>query len=87
MNNNVTETTTDSPSKQGSVKRRPKLYTGIAALTLIVVAAGIVGAKLSHDAQFTAAVPKVPTSTSVNRCSKSSTDGCSSSGISRPWIK
>ena len=27
MNNDVTETTTDSPSKQGSVKRRPKLYT------------------------------------------------------------
>ena len=60
MNNDVTETTTDSPSKQGSVKRRPKLYTGIAALTLIVVAAGIVGAKLSHDAPVHAAVPKVP---------------------------
>ena len=60
MNNDVTETTTDLTSKQGLVMLRPKLYTGISALIVIVAAALAVGAKFSHDAPVHAALSEVP---------------------------
>ena len=87
MNNDVTETTTDSSSKQGSIMHRPKLYTGISTLIVIVTAALVVGAKFSHDAQFTLLCLRFRLSTSANRCRKSYTGGFNSLDSSRPWTK
>ena len=57
MDKTFTNSTAESGGKQGSAKHRPKLYAGIAALVLVVVAAVVVAPKLSHSAPVSAAAP------------------------------
>src|SRR5215470_13735184 len=52
-----TNSTAKSGGEQGSAKHGPKLYAGIAALVLVVVAAVVVAPKLSHEAPVSAAAP------------------------------
>jgi len=55
MDSTVTNSTTEFGSEQGSAKHGPKLYGGITALVLVVVAAVVVAPKLSHEAPVSAA--------------------------------
>ena len=55
MDSTVTNGTAESGSEQGSSKHGPKLYGGIAALVLVVVATVVVAPKLSHEAPVSAA--------------------------------
>lgn len=57
MDSTATNSPPESGSEKGSAKRSPKLYGGIAALALAVVAAVMVAPRLSHEAQVSAAVP------------------------------
>ena len=57
MDSTVTNSTAESGSEKGSAKHGPKLYGGIAALVLVVVAAVVVAPKLSHEAPVSAAAP------------------------------
>ena len=57
MDSTLTHGTAESRGEQGSVKHRTKLYAGIAALVLIVVAAVVAAPKLSHEAPVSAAAP------------------------------
>lgn len=50
MDSTVTNSTAESGNEQGSAKRGRKLYGGIAALGLVVVAAAVVAPRLSHEA-------------------------------------
>ena len=88
MNNDVTETTTDSPSKQGSVKRRPKLYTRDCCSDLDRRSSRYRGGKtFARCTSSRCCAQGSDRTASVNRCRKISTDGFSSLGSSRPWIK
>ena len=57
MDSSVTNNTAESETEQGSAKHGPKLYGGIAALVLVVVAAIVAAPKLSHEAPVGAAAP------------------------------
>jgi multidrug efflux system membrane fusion protein len=57
MDSTVTNSAAESGSEQGSPKRGPKLYGGIAALVLVVVAAVAVAPKLLHESPVSAATP------------------------------
>jgi RND family efflux transporter MFP subunit len=57
MDNTFKETVTDTTSGSGSVKRKPKLYAGVAALALIVVGAVLAQSKLLHETPVRAAAP------------------------------
>ena len=57
MDSTVTNNTAESETEQGSAKHGPKLYGGIAALVLVVVAAVVAAPKLSHEAPVSAAAP------------------------------
>jgi RND family efflux transporter MFP subunit len=57
MDSTFTNRTAESGSKQGSAKHGPKLYAGIAALVLIVVAAITIAPRLFHAAPVSAAAP------------------------------
>ena len=57
MDSKVTNSKAESGSKKSSAKPGPKLYSGITALVLVVVAAVLVAPKLSHEAPVSAATP------------------------------
>jgi RND family efflux transporter MFP subunit len=57
MDSTVTNGTAESGTEHGSAKHGPKLYGGIAALVLVVVAAVVLAPQLSHEAPVAAAVP------------------------------
>ena len=57
MDTTLTNSTAESGSEQGSAKHGPKLYAGIAALVLVVVAAVVVAPKLVTDTPVSAAAP------------------------------
>src|SRR5215469_7858805 len=58
MDSTITNSTTESGSERRSAKPGPKLYGGIAAMVLAVVAAVVVAPKLSHEAPVSAATPQ-----------------------------
>ena len=57
MENTITETRTGSASERSPVNHSPRLYAAIATLLVIVLAAAIVGSKLTHESAVSAAVP------------------------------
>ena len=57
MDSTLTDGTAESRGEQGSVKHRTKLYAGIAALVLVVIAAVVAAPKLSHETPVSAAAP------------------------------
>ena len=57
MDSAFTNSTVESGSEKGSEKHGPKLYAGIAALVLVVVAAVVIAPKLFHEAPVSAATP------------------------------
>ena len=58
MDSTVTNSTAESRVEQGSAKHGPRLYGGIAALVLVVVAAVVLAPTLSHEASGNAAVAR-----------------------------
>lgn len=57
MDNTTVEKTANATNGQSLVKRRPKLFAGVAVLGLIVAVAAVVGSHLSHRAPVKAAAP------------------------------
>jgi RND family efflux transporter MFP subunit len=60
MDTTITETANHSSGERGPSKRGVKLYAGVAALVLIVVAAALVGPKVFHGSPVHAAAPAPP---------------------------
>jgi RND family efflux transporter MFP subunit len=57
MDNTFTKTATDTKGGRSSLKSKPKLFAGIAALPLIIVGAVLAQSKLLHEAPVRAAAP------------------------------
>src|SRR5690242_1593885 len=57
MDSTVTSSTAESGREQSSAKHGSKLYGGIAALVLVVVAAVVIAPKLFREAPVSAAAP------------------------------
>jgi RND family efflux transporter MFP subunit len=60
MDTTITETTNHSSGERGPSKRGVKLYAGVAALILIVVAAALIRPKAFHGSPVHAAAPAPP---------------------------